>query len=106
MKESAIQKKILDYLDAKGCYTVKIISANKNGVADILCSYRGRFVALEVKTDKGVVSEMQKFQISEVIKSGGHAAVVRSVVEVRQLIDELNSEHDEWNFWRERNNDT
>ena len=105
MKESFIQKKILDYLDAKGCYTVKITSANKTGVADIICCYHGRFVALEVKTDKGVVSEMQQFQISEVLKSGGNSEVVRSVEEVRQLINKLNREHDEWNFWSERNND-
>ena len=102
MKESAIQKKILDYLDAKGCFTVKVISANKNGIPDILCCYKGQMIGFEVKGMGGVVSEMQKFQVSEIRKAGGVAEVVRSVDEVRHALDKL-SRVDENGSWRDRN---
>jgi Holliday junction resolvase len=87
VKESVIQKKILDYLDAKGCYAVKVMTANKSGVADIICCNQGRFIALEVKSDKGIVSEMQKFNAAMVRRAGGKSEIVKSVDDVRKVID-------------------
>ena len=36
MKESAVQKKIIDYLHSVGAWTVKTIQCNKAGVPDII----------------------------------------------------------------------
>ena len=36
MLESKRQKKVIDYLHSLGAWTVKIISANRNGVPDII----------------------------------------------------------------------
>jgi hypothetical protein len=57
-------------------------------VPDILCCWGGRFLALEVKAPGriGSVTELQKYQISGIIASGGIAAVVDSVESVEELL--------------------
>jgi hypothetical protein len=47
----------------------------------------GRFIALEVKAPRGVVSDVQKRWLEAVRRMGGFAAVVRSVEEARGAID-------------------
>lgn len=83
MKEKNIQKKIIDYLTIQGAYIVKTIVTNSAGVPDILFSFKGRFCAVEVKTSKGRVSELQKWHIQQIRKSGGIAFVAKSADEVK-----------------------
>ena len=91
MKESAVQKKIIDYLHSVGAWTVKTIQCNKAGVPDILCCYKGRFVALEVKRDMyakmNETSELQHRTIKQIIAAGGVAGVVTCVTEVKDILD-------------------
>ncbi len=91
MKESKVQKEIIDYLHSIGAWTVKTIQCNKSGVSDILACYDGKFVALEVKRDEGArqneTKPLQKRNIKQINSSGGIAAVVISVDEVRKLLD-------------------
>jgi len=89
MKEKEIQKKILDYLNKNNIYSVKNIVTNRNGSPDIICCFNGLFVALEVKTEKGIVSKLQEYHQKEILKSGGISLIVRSVEEVKALIEEL-----------------
>jgi len=57
-----------------------------NGSADVigLVSPSGRFLALELKTETGRVSDEQKKWGQAVVKAGGMYAVVRSVAEARR----------------------
>ena len=90
MTEQEIQKKILNWLDKRGYWAVKTIQSNKRGVPDILaCSPLGEFIAIEVKTPKGVVSELQQYQLAKINDTGGIAFVARSLEDV---IEELGSE--------------
>lgn len=60
---------------------------HRNGVSDILgilpC---GTFVAIEVKTPTGKLSENQKLFISDINKCNGIAFVARSVDDVRERL--------------------
>ena len=86
--EQQIQTHILAYLKAvPNCWVVKIIQANKNGVADILCCLNGRFIALEVKTPTGKTSLIQDYQLAQITAAGGVCAVVRSLDDVKNVID-------------------
>lgn len=93
MKESKVQKDIIDYLHSIGAWTVKTIKCNKSGVPDILACYEGKFIALEVKRDEASRKKsdkdqpLQVRQINQIIRSGGIAAKVISVEEVKKLID-------------------
>ena len=54
---------------------------------DIICCYRGRFYGIEVKTEDGEPTRLQEATIRKIQKAGGTALVVRSVDEVRAVID-------------------
>jgi len=85
--ERTIQSKILKYLKDIGSYTFKAISTNKKGVPDIICLYNGKYIALEVKNEKGKLTELQDFNLREIKKNGGYAYCVRSVEEVKEIFD-------------------
>lgn len=84
MSESKIQKEIIDYLEDKGHYVIKIIRANKSGVSDLAVCYNGKFIAIECKATgkKKNVTELQKFHLDLVRRSGGKAFVADSVWDV------------------------
>lgn len=85
MKESVIQSKILRYLE-QCCFCFKTIASNKRGIPDIIICYKGKFIAFEVKAEKGKTSFMQEQQIQKIIDNGGEAYVVRSLEEVIEIL--------------------
>lgn len=90
MKEQVVQKAIIKYLKTKA-YVVKIVSASKSGIPDLLVCYKGKFIALEVKTPdkKNNVSDLQEHNISEIMKYGGLAYVVWELKQVKEIIKGL-----------------
>jgi len=85
MKESVIQKHILQYLKQLGAHTIKTISNSRSGEPDIIACYNGRFIGLEVKAEKGRVTPLQLAKLRSIKSAGGIAAVVRSVEDVDSL---------------------
>lgn len=87
--EQDIQRKIIKYLEANGAYVVKVISASKSGVPDILCCYKGRFIAIEVKTPatKSNVSELQKYNLKQVTECGGLSIVAWELKQVEEFMN-------------------
>ena len=87
MTEQTIQRAIIKYLKTKA-YVVKIVSASKSGIPDLLVCYKGRFIAFEVKTPdkKNNVSDLQQHNINEIIKYGGLAFVVWELNQVKEII--------------------
>lgn len=102
--EKDIEKSILQYLEfVPGCFawksnTVGIFDPvrkvyrkqkNKyaiNGVADILGIYKGKFIALEVKSRTGKPSQEQKIFLENIERNGGIAGIVRSVDDARKVL--------------------
>lgn len=71
MKESKIQKKLIDELESKGYYVIKLSVTNKNGIPDIIALPKGCSAEFyEVKTTTGKVSALQKFRAKEIINHG------------------------------------
>ena len=60
-----------------------------SGIPDLIICYRGRFIAFEVKNEKGKTTVLQEITIRKIIKAGGYATVVRSAEEVRAIIESL-----------------
>lgn len=89
MTESDIQHKIIKHLESRGAYVVKIIAASKAGVPDLLACYKGKFIAIEVKKPKGVVSPLQKVNIETINNIGGIAIVARKLEHVELLLGEI-----------------
>lgn len=73
-KESHFQSQVIKYLKTlPKTWYVKIWGGGfmKAGIPDILCCINGKFVALELKRENGVASELQKRNIRLINDSNG-----------------------------------
>jgi hypothetical protein len=99
VKEKAIENSILSFLKLHGIFCFKVESQGTYdaklgryrmkhsihrmlGVADIIAIIDGQFIAIEVKSASGRLSEHQKRFMFEVMRHGGRAIVARSVEDV------------------------
>jgi Holliday junction resolvase len=91
MKESVIQKKIKDYLESIGAYVIKVQSASKAGVPDLVLCYKSLFIGIEVKTPetRTNISPLQLHNITLINKANGHAIVAWDVEGVKSLIRKI-----------------
>lgn len=91
MKEQDYQKKIIDFLKSKGAYVVKVIRASKAGVPDVICCYKGRFIAIEVKRPETIknVSKLQAYNLELIQVAGGIGFVAYSKDHVRKVLEAL-----------------
>lgn len=102
--EKTIERSILDFLRWKRVFAFKVenggvfdekrkafrFSAMRTrGIADIIGVYKGRPLAIEVKTPTGRLSDHQKIFLSDWSSAGGVAVVARSVDDVLDLIAEI-----------------
>jgi penicillin-binding protein-related factor A (putative recombinase) len=90
MKEKVIENKIKAYLKTiDGLYFFKEHGGlyGTAGVPDIICCYKGKFIAFEVKAPDGKTTVLQDATIKRIRGAGGSAYVVRSVEEVKSIIN-------------------
>ena len=69
MKEKIITNQILKYLKVQPCCFVFKEHGGLYGtsrIPDIICCYRGKFVAFEVRTEQGRLSKLQEITIEKI----------------------------------------
>ena len=78
MRESVFQTRVLKKLRQKGVF-FKIWGGGfqQAGIPDIIGCYKGKFVAIELKTDVGRLSDLQKVILKRIEDNGGVALVIR-----------------------------
>ena len=99
LKESDIQRVILEYLDHHPeVFAVKITTTgipngrggfrknNSRGVSDIIGVYKGKFLAIEVKRPGGQLTEHQKYFLDSIKIYGGIGIVAYSLDDVIQAL--------------------
>jgi hypothetical protein len=62
------------------------------GVPDFICCIAGRFVAFEVKTEKGVLTKLQESTLTKINAAKGIAHKVSSLQEVEEIIKNLGAD--------------
>ena len=90
MSEKEIVSKILRYLKTvPKCFAWKEHGGiyGTAGIPDIIACIDGKFYAFEVKTPVGKAIKLQEVTIRKILACGGTASVVRSVDEVRAVIN-------------------
>lgn len=89
--ESDFQKKAEKLIESLGGYPIKVhVSAfQSQGEPDLVCCYKGRFVAFELKVDGNKTSELQDFKIAQIKKAGGIAIAVYSLEEIEEALYEI-----------------
>ncbi len=89
MKEKTITNQILKYLKSEPeCFAFKEHGGiyGVSGIPDIICCYKGKFMAFEVKTPQGKLSKLQEITIKRINEAGGMAAKVTSLQEVKDIL--------------------
>ena len=79
-KEKDFQIKVEKLLTENNIYFVKYWGGGiytRSGVPDLICCLKGLFLALELKTDDGIVSPLQEYNLEKISKSGGATMVLR-----------------------------
>ena len=79
MKESAYQKKVINFLKTlPNTWVVNIWGGGfmRAGIPDLLVCINGKFVAIELKRTGGIVSELQKRNIRLINEANGLAMVL------------------------------
>ena len=90
MKESAIVKNILKYLKTlPECFAWKEHGGlyGTAGIPDIIACVGGKFYGFEVKTERGKTTSLQEATITKINAAGGTAVVVRSVEDVKKILE-------------------
>ena len=92
-EEKNFETKVKAFLTENNCWYVKFFAnaMTRKGVPDILACVNGHFVGIEVKAEKGIVSELQKYNIEKIKKANGIALILRpsNFDEFKLLIKEL-----------------
>lgn len=78
-QEKSFENKIKQYIRERGGYVLKTFGNGwqQSGTPDLICCINGQFVAIEVKSNKGVPTKLQDKRIDEIRSAGGVAMVVR-----------------------------
>lgn len=78
MLERDVQRAVIKILEARGAYVIKTIACTKAGIPDVIACYKGKFIAIEVKTDKTIarVSDLQKYNLGKISDAGGISLVI------------------------------
>lgn len=93
MLEDKVQDHIKSYLTKKRIYHWRFqAQSNLNGVPDILCLYKGFFIGLELKREKGGhATDLQLRKLKNINDNGGIGVLIRSVEDVDKIIKSIDN---------------
>lgn len=91
MAEAAVVAAVGRLLDKRGAWWFNKgqNGMGRNGIPDIIACYRGRFLAIEVKSKTGTIRPLQFYELRRAAEAGGHAVVARSADDVRAVLDTI-----------------
>lgn len=101
--EGKVQNDVKRYLKQNRIYHWRFqAQSNLNGIPDILCLYKGFFIGLELKREKGgTPTGLQLRKIKAINDNGGIGLIVRSVYEVEMLLDVIHDYYTDNNICSE-----
>lgn len=91
MKESVLQKSIIDYCKKNRIYCVNIHGGGwcAKGVPDLLLCVNGRFLALELKVKNNAPQDDQIIHKSRILVSGGIWSCPRNLADAVSVIEDV-----------------
>lgn len=93
MLEKEIEKKFKSALEAKGCLVYKFASPNCRGVPDrIVITTTGKILFVELKTEKGILSKLQRIQLKKLLAYRQNVFVLYGLQEVEEFVNNI----DDW----------
>lgn len=94
-KESKLEKEVENFMNKNKVWQLARYQAqsNQNGLPDRIYLYKGILLGLELKTDDGSPTDLQEKKLKAINDNGGIGLIIRSVVEVENLIKIINDKH-------------
>lgn len=90
MKESQIERRLVEGVKRLGGMCLKFVSPGTLGVPDrIIITAKGQVIFVELKTETGRLTKIQRYVIGEMQKRGADARVVKGIDEVKELLAEI-----------------
>ena len=87
MLESIIQSKIVNEAKKNGYTVLKVVKCNITGYPDLTLFKDNSTIFVEVKNEKGIQSEIQKYVQKQLENQGFKYYLVRSLEEFKQIIE-------------------
>ena len=89
-REANVERSFCKRLREAGCLVYKFVSPGNDGVPDrIVVTPGGRVIFVELKTERGKLEPIQKFQIGRLKEHGQDVRVLRGMGDVDQFIYEI-----------------
>ena len=96
--EKKVKNKVVEVLKAHGVYYFfpATFGMGRGGVPDIVCCYRGKFLAVECKAGAGKTTALQERELKRIGEAGGAALVIRedNIALVTSTLNLLRALHD------------
>ena len=94
MTEAAIERHLVNGVKKLGGMCLKFVSPSTPGVPDrLIITADGKVIFVELKTEVGRLSKIQKFVTGELLKRGADVRVVKGLDAVKQLLAEIEGGH-------------
>jgi Holliday junction resolvase len=89
--EYRIVRNIKKLIRSRGGWCVKIHGSpyQDSGTPDLLACYKGRFIAIELKTSRGVSSPEQREAKRAITECGGYALITHLIGDVADVLDAI-----------------
>lgn len=85
--ETLITRSILQWLNMIGvAFKVHSSGMQGRGTPDIAGVVEGRAILIEVKTEKGIATTIQKYKLAKLEQAGAICGIVRSLQEAKHLL--------------------
>lgn len=92
--ETRIQRLIQKFLNDNKVLNWRNSDTTHSGMPDLMACYKGYLIGLEVKTETGRPTELQKRKIQSIIDAGGYGIFPTSVQDVVALLKKITKEDD------------
>lgn len=89
MSEAAIVRGVVAEIRERGGWVIKTTGVAETGTPDLVGTYRGRALAWEAKQPGSYPTPKQRHALEMAARAGADAAVVRSRLEARRRLDEI-----------------
>ena len=90
MTEATIERRLVEGVKKLGGMCLKFVSPSTPGVPDRpIITKDGKVIFVELKTEVGRLSKIQKYVTGEMLKRGADVRVVKGLEAVKQLLAEI-----------------
>jgi len=90
MTESRIERHLVDGVKKLGGMCLKFVSPSTPGVPDrLIITAQGKVIFVELKTEIGRLSKIQRYVTGEMQKRGADVRIVKGLDEVKDLLAEI-----------------